>query len=103
VWDSESGHSWRVRDDIFRASHRRVHRNEWRRRGTVLARPALPGETIHTLEGPVTADEGDFVIQGDRGEQWPVRPEEFRRRYRGPVPVYNGPKFATTARAPADA
>jgi hypothetical protein len=91
----DDGHSWSVRDDIFRASHRHAHGDQWERRGTVLARPARPGETVHTLEGPVTAGEGDFVVQGDRGEQWPVSSEEFRRRYRGPVPVYRGPKSAS--------
>ena len=48
------------------------HGNQWERAGKVLARPARPGETVHTLEGPVTALDGDFVVQGDKGEQWPV-------------------------------
>jgi hypothetical protein len=80
--------SWSVRDDIFHSTYRHQHEDRWERGGTVLVRPARPGETIHTLEGPITADDGDFVIQGDRGEQWPVASHEFRRRYRGPVPVY---------------
>jgi hypothetical protein len=84
----DGGQSWSVRNDIFHLSYRHKSANEWERSGTVLARPARPGETIHTLEGPITADDGDFVVQGDRGEQWPVPNEEFRRRYRGPVPVY---------------
>lgn len=101
-WEvSDGGTSWSVRDDIFRASHRHKHGNQWERRGTVLARAARPGETVHTLEGPVIAGEGDFVIQGDRGEQWPVAGEEFRRRYRGPVPVYRGPKVAASNPEPA--
>jgi hypothetical protein len=86
----DDGRSWPVRNDIFHASYRRNHRNNWDRRGKVLARSARPGETIHTFEGPVTAADGDWVIQGDRGEQWPAPPNEFRRRYRGPVPVYDG-------------
>ena len=45
--------------------------------------------------------EGDYVIQGDRGEQWPAPPDEFRRRYRGPVPVYEPPKVPTATREPA--
>lgn len=102
TWEvCDGGHSWPVRDDIFRASYRHTHGNEWERCGTVLARPARPGETIHTLDGPVTAKEGDYVVQGDRGEQWPVPPDEFARRYRGPVPVYKGPKAPTTAAEPA--
>ncbi|OBI17132.1 hypothetical protein A5712_24445 [Mycobacterium sp. E2327] len=93
----DDGHAWPVRDDIFRASYRRVRRNQWERRGTVLARPARPGETVYTLEGPVIAADGDVVVQGDRGEEWPVPADQFSRRYRGPVPVYRGPEFSTAA------
>lgn len=88
-------HAWPVRDDIFRASYRRVRGDRWERRGAVLARPARPGETVYTLEGPVIAADGDFVVQGDRGEEWPVPADQFSRRYRGPAPVYRGPEFST--------
>jgi hypothetical protein len=86
---------------IFRASHRRTPRDTWQRTGKVLVREARPGETIHTLEGPVTAAAGDWVIQGNRGEKWPVGGDEFRRRYRGPVPVYTSPKLPTAHSEPA--
>jgi hypothetical protein len=96
-WEVRDGdHSWSVRNDIFHLSYRHKHVDEWERRGRVLVRPARRGETIHTLEGPMTADDGDFVIQGDRGEQWPVTSDEFRRRYRGPVPVYRPSKSSPT-------
>ena len=92
----DGGRSWPVRNDIFHASYRHKDGNHWERWGKVLVRPARPGETIQTLEGPVTAADGDWIIQGDRGEQWPVPCDEFRRRYRGPVPVYEGPNVPTT-------
>jgi hypothetical protein len=92
----DSGHSWPVRNAIFRATYRHLQADQWQRTGTVLARRARAGETINSLEGPVTAEEGDFVIQGDRGEQWPVAPAEFERRYRGPVSVYRGPQVWAT-------
>jgi hypothetical protein len=102
VWEvCDSGHSWPVRNDIFRASYRHNHGNIWERKGTVLVRPARAGETIHTLEGPVTAADGDWVIQGNRGEQWPVSRDEFCRRYRGPVPVYEFSKTPTATPEPA--
>jgi hypothetical protein len=89
TWEvRDSDHSWPVRNDIFHASYRHLSADKWERRGTVLARSAQPGETIHTLDGPEMAADGDWVIQGNRGEQWPVPSDEFRRRYRGPVPVY---------------
>jgi hypothetical protein len=75
------GETWSVRDDIFRTSYEHVDADQWRRRGTVLARPAQPGETIETLEGPTTAADGDWVVRGADGEQWPVPGREFAERY----------------------
>ena len=48
----------------------------------------------------MTALDGDFVVQGDKGEQWPVPGDEFRRRYRGPVPVYDLSKVSMAAPEP---
>ena len=81
VRDPDGG-TWSVRDDIFRASHEPVDGQQWRRRGPVLARPARTAEIIDTLEGPVTASDGDWVVQGVRGELWPVPADQFARRYR---------------------
>ena len=76
---------WSVRDDIFRARYDNVDGDRWRRHGVVAARPARAGEVIDTLEGSITAAEGDWVVRGEQGEQWPVAPGEFARRYQGPV------------------
>ena len=73
--------TWSVRDDIFRASYHHVGGDQWRRRGDVFARPAQPGETIQTLEGPTTASDGDWVVRGADGEEWPVPGREFAQRY----------------------
>ena len=76
-----NGETWSVRDDIFQTSFKHVDGNQWKRRGTVLARPAQPGETIETLEGPTTAADGDWVVRGTDGEEWPVPGREFAERY----------------------
>ena len=80
------GNTWSVRDDIFRATHEHVCDDRWRRTGFVLARPARARETIDTLEGPATAADGDWVVRGEHGEQWPVPAGQFWQRYDGPLP-----------------
>lgn len=85
VRDVDGDERWSVRDDIFRATYQHEEGDRWQRRGTVRARPAEDGETVATLEGSVRASSGDWVVQGDQGEQWVVPGEQFARRYDGPV------------------
>lgn len=97
TWTSDSGHTmraqagdwevrsegktWSVRDDIFHATYEPAGDGKWRRKGRVQARPAQPGESITTLEGPTIAADGDWVVRGAQGEQWPVPAREFAQRY----------------------
>jgi RyR domain len=97
IWQSDSGHTmaadagdwairedgktWSVRDDIFQGTYEPDGEGNWRRKGLVQARPASSGETINTLEGPTTAAEGDWIVRGVDGEQWPIPADEFARRY----------------------
>ncbi len=73
---------WSVREDIFRSSYEHLDGSRWRRVGTVQARPARECEVVTTLEGPVTASAGDWVVQGEHGDTWPVPGDEFEHRYR---------------------
>jgi len=36
---------------------------------------------IHTLEGKMRADEGDFIIRGVKGELYPCKPDIFEVTY----------------------
>ena len=36
---------------------------------------------VHTLEGPIYASVGDFILKSERGEVWPVKPHLFHERY----------------------
>lgn len=36
---------------------------------------------IHTLEGDMTAQVGDWIITGLRGEQYPCKPDIFEKSY----------------------
>ncbi len=76
-----NGRTWSVRDDIFRSTHQQIDATRWRRTGVVQARKARPGEVIETLEGPLNAQAGDWIVRGRAGEQWPVRPDAFRQQY----------------------
>jgi hypothetical protein len=81
VRESDDGDAWSVRDDLFRARYEHIGDDRWRRHGVVIARPARPGEVIETLEGTVTAADGEWVVRGEQGEEWPVPADEFARRY----------------------
>ncbi len=37
--------------------------------------------TIHTLEGDLKADAGDYIITGVKGEQYPCKPDVFEKTY----------------------
>jgi hypothetical protein len=77
----EDGKTWSVRDDIFHDTYEQTDDGQWRRKGRVQARPAHSGEIVNTLEGPTSAAEGDRVVRGPNGEQWPVAGDEFARHY----------------------
>lgn len=36
---------------------------------------------IHTLEGDMKADIGDYIITGVNGEQYPCKPDIFEKTY----------------------
>ena len=40
-----------------------------------------PAITIDTLEGVMTANEGDFIIRGVKGEFYPCKPDIFTTTY----------------------
>ncbi len=37
--------------------------------------------TIHTLEGDMKAEKGDWIITGVHGEQYPCKPDIFAETY----------------------
>lgn len=46
--------------------------------------PEQPGERVgevQTLEGPLYARAGDWIVTGIRGEQYPVKPDIFDEIY----------------------
>ncbi|CAM3648017.1 RyR domain-containing protein [Smaragdicoccus niigatensis] len=79
------GGQWSVQDGIFQESYEPGAGGTWKRKGSVLARRCVPGESVRTLEGAGTATDESWVVQGDRGERWIVPEDEFRVGYEGPL------------------
>lgn len=81
-WRVEAdGRTWSVRDDAFRATYRQVEGDQWERTGEVTAREVVTGESVATLEGPVTAAPGDWVVEDAEGRRWVVPGEQFDQGY----------------------
>ena len=57
----------------------------WLREAVVSGHVSVDSEAfslqIKTLEGVMTADRGDFVIQGVKGEIYPCKPDIFEATY----------------------
>jgi hypothetical protein len=70
-----------VQDPEFRASHEPLGGDLWRRTGTYSAWQATEKLVVRTKEGRAIAQPGDWVVEGYRGERWPVTDEQFRRTY----------------------
>ena len=56
----------------------------WKDMNKFLRKPTVgPGQTliIHTLEGDMHANIGDWVIKGVNGEYYPYKPDIFEKTY----------------------
>lgn len=47
----------------------------------VTARQVEKKTIVETIEGPLTAQPGDWIITGVDGEEWPVKKEIFDKTY----------------------
>ncbi len=55
---------------------------KFRKKPIVLeAEKALYQQVIHTLEGDMTAQMGDWIITGVKGERYPCKPDIFELLY----------------------
>ena len=71
-----------VRDPDFRTSHEPLGGDRWRRTGTYRAWQVTEQLVLRTMEGQAIAQAGDWVVEGHRGQRWPVTDEQFRRSYK---------------------
>jgi hypothetical protein len=68
-----------VRDTEFHASHEPLGGELWRRTGTFRAWRVSEDLILRTMEGRAIAHPGDWVVEGYRGQRWPVSDRQFRR------------------------
>ncbi len=78
----DAGNERTVRDPAFRDSHAPLGGDAWRRTGTFRAWQVSETLVLRTMEGRAVARPRDWVVEGSRGERWPVSDEQFRRTYR---------------------
>jgi len=78
----DNGHERTVRDQEFRATHELLDGDRWRRTSAVRAWRVSEITVLRTIEGKAMARPGDWIVQGPRGERWPVTDEQFMRGYR---------------------
>jgi hypothetical protein len=80
VYDKR-GRPHSVAPQIFEATHRRLDGDRYERIGTVQVRPARSGERIETLEGPLIAAAGEWVVRGEQGDEWVITGERLASAY----------------------
>ena len=77
----DGGDERTVRDPEFRDSHAPLGGERWQRTGAYRAWQVSEALVLRTMEGRAVAQPGDWVVEGSRGERWPVSDSQFRRTY----------------------
>ena len=77
----DGGDERTVRDLEFRDSHAPLGGERWQRTGAYRAWQVGEALVLRTMEGRAVAQPGDWVVEGSRGERWPVSDSQFRRTY----------------------
>jgi hypothetical protein len=72
-----------VRRDIFEAMYEPLGGGLFRKRTDVILRYFTLNRrvVVQTLEGPQAARPGDWIMQGVKGELWPVSSDKAREKY----------------------
>lgn len=78
----ERGRRRTVTEASFHLTHVHLEGDRWQRTAVVEARPARPGEVVHTQEGSTTAGEDGWVVRDADRNSWIVPEDQFRAGYR---------------------
>lgn len=77
------GKQYPCKPDIFEKTYEPVNgTGQYRRKPVIIEAFQTPKElVIITLEGPLRAEPGDWIITGVTGEQYPCKPSIFEKIY----------------------
>lgn len=68
----------------FKPNNSKNENKKYRKKPVVVqARVCKAREVIHTLEGDMVAEVGDYIVTGVKGETYPVKPDIFHNTYEG--------------------
>lgn len=72
-----------IRRDIFELMYEPLGGGLYRKRTDIIFRYFTLNRrvVVQTLEGPQAAKPGDWIMQGVKGELWPISPEKARENY----------------------
>jgi hypothetical protein len=72
-----------VRKDIFETMYEPLGGGLFRKRTDLIFRyfTLKRRVVVQTLEGPQPARPGDWIMQGVKGELWPISPDKAREKY----------------------
>lgn len=79
LWDGSAAGSTPIIDWILQEGHTATY-HEHLMDGDIVTHPD-PYLLIVTLEGPISASSGDYIIQGVEGEFYPCKPTVFEKTY----------------------
>lgn len=82
-WLLTDGRSeWVVTNEIFQSTYEKLTGLRYKKTARVRARRLNRAVLVNTIEGRVEAWPGDWVVQNPSGDYWPIRHDDFTRRYR---------------------
>jgi hypothetical protein len=88
IVEREEGGRWVTGRDVFERTYEARADGHWQKRSDIRYRYfTLPHPVIvATPEGPQRADAGDWIMEGVKGELWPIPARRAERRYTAAEP-----------------
>jgi hypothetical protein len=73
---------WALKPKWFNLAYTHIEGDTYQRKPSVLNATQIDeSETVHTPNGEIKGDKGDYKVTGTKGEQWYVKPDIFDKTY----------------------